>query len=115
MFTILILFFLLQVNLIFLHKKGFQKWRESFLKSVIVLFTTVVFSTEFLSYFYLLKPGIVRGWWIFLNVGLAVYLYFSLQLSNLTFINKFPESFETRKIWFKGKPSKLIWIFFTLI
>ncbi len=110
MFSILVILYFIQINLVFLQFSEFQKWREGFVKSVIVVFITVVLSTEFLSYFYLIKTNYVIGCWSLLNLGVFGYLFLNnKQTGNLVW-EKLLKSYISRSSWFSGKYVKVIWI-----
>lgn len=111
MFPLLILTFFCQSVLIFLIKEKFNEWRASFIKAVIILFTTVAVSTEVLSFFLILNREAVIILWLFLNLLLSFYIF----LTKKDFLSSFYNKLKPRKIWFADLQLNTLWFFISAV
>jgi hypothetical protein len=75
MFSLLIVFCLLQLWLIFIVKSHFAQIRLSLVKAAIFIFVLIFFNTELLSYFKAVNFSGLTGLWIAENLGLAGVLF----------------------------------------
>jgi 4-amino-4-deoxy-L-arabinose transferase-like glycosyltransferase len=73
MFILLIVLCFVQLFAIFVVRGDFRDVRESFLKAMITLAALIVFSTELLSVFVLLKLEWILGFWIAVNLALGTF------------------------------------------
>jgi 4-amino-4-deoxy-L-arabinose transferase-like glycosyltransferase len=114
MFSVLLLIYFFQLNLIFLAKTEAQQRREALVKAIIVVFTTIAFSTELLSYFYLLKTEFLIGFWAFLNIVLFTYLKLMTHSLDSIFL-RITALWKLKSEWFADKTQQTLFIFLLII